>query len=314
MNYESFDINDNQSTVDSEVVDYILNNTTREVNGRLLMPLPWRQEALHLLGTNYWLAKKILNSNLKKVQNNSDKLKIIDNVFQEQIESGIIEKIPNVQEYVKCNPDSNFLAHMAVFRPGSISTKCRVVFLSNLNEKSADKDSLSHNQVLHAGPSLNQKITTALMHLRFGEYMLTYDLKKAFNQISLSRQDSNRLLFLWFNDVSRGDYSIVGFRNLRLSFGLRPSPTVLMLGLYKILCLDSTNDTAEIRQLKLLLYGLLYMDNGAMTGTKEEVLNAYHLLPSIFASYKFDLQQFACNIDSIQTEADESSGESTLMR
>jgi len=49
---------------------------------------------------------------------------------------------------------------------------------------------------MHAGPSLNNKLSTAMLNLRFGEHILTYDIKKAFNNISLSDYDSNKLTFL----------------------------------------------------------------------------------------------------------------------
>lgn len=59
---------------------------------------------------------------------------------------------------------------------------------------------------MHAGPSLNNKLSTAMLNLRFGEHILTYDIKKAFNNISLSDYDSNKLTFLWVNDVKAKDF------------------------------------------------------------------------------------------------------------
>ena len=83
---------------------------------------------------------------------------------------------------------------------------------------------LSHNMAIQSGPNLNKKITSALLHLRFDEILLSFDLKKTFLQIKLENVDSNRLLFLWFRDIENNNFNMIGYRNLRLPFGLRASP------------------------------------------------------------------------------------------
>ena len=61
-------------------------------------------------------------------------------------------------------------------------------------------------------------------------------------------------MFLWSKDPVGGDFTIEGYRNVRLSFGLRCSPTLLMITLYKILILDVQNDSDRLRELKRLIY------------------------------------------------------------
>ena len=46
-----------------KLIQYVLDNTTRDKDGRLVMPLLWRNEVAHLLGKNFQLAKNILISN-----------------------------------------------------------------------------------------------------------------------------------------------------------------------------------------------------------------------------------------------------------
>lgn len=53
-----------------KVVDKIMANTVRQEDCRLEMPLPWRSEARHLLGTYFKLADSIHYSNLKKLRSN----------------------------------------------------------------------------------------------------------------------------------------------------------------------------------------------------------------------------------------------------
>ena len=115
--------------------------------------------------------------------------------MKEQESLGIIERINDLDQYLKDHPSHSFLAHMAVFRPERETTKCRVVFLSNLCAPDSDKPlTLSHNQVIHAGPNLNQKLSSSLMHLRFGAKLLIFDINKAFNQIALSEDDQSKLV------------------------------------------------------------------------------------------------------------------------
>ncbi|XP_068211857.1 uncharacterized protein [Palaemon carinicauda] len=132
---------------------------------------------------------------------------------------------------------------------------------------------VNHNQAMYAGPSLNQKITSAMLHLRFGSKLLIFDIKKAFNQIALSELDQQKLLFLWYKNVKKGDFSIIAYKNVRLPFGLRCSPTILMLALFKILVLDSKNDNPRLRNAKWIMYQLFYMDNGGFTCESSETLN-----------------------------------------
>ena len=93
---------------------------------------------------------------------------MIDTVFKTQAESGIIEKIPDLNKFMNENDSCSFLAHMPVFRLEKESTKCRVVFLANVNDK-RERDSLSHNQTICTGPNLNKKMSTSILQLRFDE-------------------------------------------------------------------------------------------------------------------------------------------------
>ena len=293
--------------LNDHLVKYVLNETKRDPHGRLEMPITWRGEVSHLLAHNFHLSKQVLSSNLKKWQKKEDYLSMMNEVFREQESEGVIERIEDLSTFLADHPCVSFLPHMGVFKLERATTKCRVVFLSNL----AEKGYLSHNQVMHPGPSLNHKLSTATLHLRFGSKLLCFDLKRAFLQIALREADANRLLFLWYKNVDKKDFSLVAYRNLRLSFGLRCSPTILMLGLFKILCLDSANDDPQMKEFKRQLYALIYMDNGSISGNSEQVLWAYQNLGSVFNPYKFEVQQLVTNDSSIQELIDCAAGEST---
>jgi len=181
-----------------------------------------------------------------------------------------------------------------------------MVFLSNLVDKT-DPNGLSNNQVMHSGPCLNQKLSIALILLRFDPLLLIFDLRKAFLMIQLPKADQDKLMFLWHKNVDKDDFSFVVYRNVRLSFGLRCSPVILMVGLYIILVCGGEKDDPKLKNLKLLIYTLIYMDNGAITvESSQEMMWAYQQLKSIFGPYKFELQQF-CSNDSALNEKLENS-------
>ena len=143
------------------------------------MTLLWREDVSHLLASNLNLSKQGLKSNLKRLQRNPELFQMYDDVIREQIELEIVEKIPDLQQFLIKNPTASFLPHMGVFKLNNETTKCRIVFLSNLAEnKSNQNNSISHNQAMLSGPNLNQKIATALLKLRFDKYLMCFDLPK----------------------------------------------------------------------------------------------------------------------------------------
>ena len=154
---EEDNINEN-CELNDKIVEDILLNSDRSPNGRMIMPLPWNPECKDRLGTNFNLSKKILHSNLRKLEKNSQ-LSLYNEVFKEQEESGVVERITDLNSFLKCNPDCSFLPHMGVFKLGRETTKVRIVYLSNLCEKSPENpNTVSHNAALLPGPCLNSKL------------------------------------------------------------------------------------------------------------------------------------------------------------
>ena len=302
--------NDDDVDLNNELVQYLLNNTERTEDGRLVMPLLWNDKVKHLLAHNFKLAKSVLLSNIKKYSKDETKLCLMSENISELESSGIIERIHDIEGFISENPTCSFLPHMPIFKLSKETTKCRFVFLSNLCQKSdTNSVTISHNMAMHSGPCLNQKLTGALMLLRFDRKLLVFDLCKAFCQIQLPESDQNKLLFLWVKNVE-SDLSIIAYRNVRLSFGLRPSPTILMVALFKILMLDSNQDEERLKMLKRLIYHLIFMDNGAVSMNSSEDLHwAYNQLGAIFNPYGFELQQFTTNDLSLKEKIDNNSNE-----
>ena len=172
----------------------------------------------------------------------------MDENIKTQATQNLIERTDNLDKICEEHPEYSFPHHMGIFKLDRSTTKCRTVFLSSLCEKQSDcSPSISHNQAMWAGPFINQKLSTALLLLRFDSHLLCFDLKKVFQHIALNETDQSKLIFFWFKNVNKEDFITVAYKNLRLSFGLRCSPQVLMIGLYKILMLDTEGDLDKIK-------------------------------------------------------------------
>ena len=306
LNVDQSKENEDYIEVNDYVNKFILDNIERTPEGRLIVPLPWNPKVAHRLGKNFNLAKSVLSANYKRLSKDRKLLQMTDQVIKDQLATGVIEKIPDFELFKSENPMYSFLAHMSVFKLDRDTTKCRVVFLSNICERSGAKISISHNQALYAGENLNKKLLISLTILRFDKFLLCFDLRKAFLQCQLLDIDSSRMLFLWFRNIEKNDFSLAFFKMVRLSFGLSCSPAILMLCLYKILILDTENDSEELKKLKCKMYNLAYMDNvGYSSSCERELLYAYNNVKNIFSPYNFDLQQFYTNSSLVQQNIDE---------
>ena len=194
---DQHDVDDQYCKANDDVIDFILNNTDRNTEGRLIMPLPWNPECKHLLGRNFNLSKSILQSNFRKLSRD-DKLRMYDQVFKEHEFQGIIERVEDIDQFVTKHPDCSFLPHMGVFRMNHESTKVRIVYLSNCEKNSVQPNAVSHNNALLPGPCLNSKLSTALLFSRFDNEILIFDITKAFLGIQLPESDANKLMCLWY--------------------------------------------------------------------------------------------------------------------
>ena len=79
--------------------------------------------------------------------------------------------------------------------------------------------------------------------------MLTFDLKQAFLQILIRPDDASKLIFLWYSDALKEAKNLVAYKFLRLPFGLRFSPFILMIALYIILIKENDSRT-HLKELK----------------------------------------------------------------
>lgn len=236
-NYLGEVIDDTISTENANIFSNLLDQTYQDpITHRLVMPCVWDQNLVDSITKKFSLSKSILFANLRKLQKNKERLHLYDSVIQTQLSDGVIVKVADSDPLLKCT-DATFLGHSGVFTEKNNKMKCRVVYLSNLKEHRVP--GFSHNDASVPGMNFNSKIAFAITQLRFDKFLFVFDLVKAFLQIQIKEEDQKKLLFLWVKDVDAPNMEIQVFKFVRLMFGLRFSPNMLMTALQIILLRDT---------------------------------------------------------------------------
>ena len=204
---------------DDDSVEHLLDNFKSKIKfkeGRYEVSLPWKlPEKGSRIVDNFDQALRRFNGLKRKLANNTDLQAQYDQVLQEMEDSGFIEEVP-VDEVVSQHP-VYYLPHRPVVRDSSTSTKVRPVF-----DASAKSGDISLNDLLETGPNLVPNLVEIIIRFRRWPIALIADIKKAFLQIGVRKEDQDVHRFLW---EQNGSLRIM--RLVRVPFGNRSSPFIL---------------------------------------------------------------------------------------
>lgn len=178
-----------------------------------------RKELHEPLPDNLFIAKKRLVSLKKRLKEHPDVLEQYNKYFDEQLESGVIERV-NVNDRGKIGW-THYIPHHCVVREDKETTKLRVVFDASC--KVGKNPSL--NDCLEAGPFIGPELFDILIRFRLYPIGLIADIEKAFLMISVVPEDRDAMRFLWFDDVDSDE--LVVYRQTRVTFGVNASPFML---------------------------------------------------------------------------------------
>ena len=165
---------------------------TKNENGRYVAPLPWKQGIVDL-PHNKEIALNRLRKNADRLAR-LDKLEAYDAIMKEQIESGILEKVPKGGPVGRVH----YIPHQAVIKENSESSKLRVVYDCSAKAKTGEP---SLNDCLESGVALQPRLFDILMRVRSYKFLLTGDICKAFHQICLAKQDIDAQRLFWYSDL-----------------------------------------------------------------------------------------------------------------
>ena len=193
-------------TESNEVHEEFIDNIS--FNGsKYSVKLPWK-EGHNDLPSNYTTSLARMKGQIKKLRKEPELLDEYDAVIRQQIESGIIERVAELERVDKLH----YLPHLAVVRQDASTTKLRIVY--DASAKDGYSKGTSLNDCLHVGPSLNPLLFDILTRFREKKIVLIGDIEKAFLNIGVDKADRDCLRFLWLSV----------YRFCRVVFGLNVRP------------------------------------------------------------------------------------------
>ena len=247
--------------------------------------LPWKDDISDPLPSDYDLCHSRLKSVLFRLQKDPQLRQEYDAIIQEQLKSGIIEKVP---EGTENKADVKFIPHHCVIRRDHDTTKVRIVFDGSAR---SSNDVLTLNDRLEVGPNYMPHLFDTLLRFRSHTIALTADIEKAFHQIEIKEADRDFLRFLWYDDVSSDSPSIVQLRMKRLPFGLTPSPAILGETIRKHVSKFKESHPQAVSMLEHL-----YADDfSGGTNDPEEALKVYKDAKEILDEGGFNLRKWNSN-------------------
>ena len=202
-----------------ELVDPVLSSFKKDVaftGGRYVTGLPWKKGSKYRLLDNEKLARKRLCNLNHKLSGNPDLKARYDGVFQQMLDSGVIEKVP--LEEIECSRPKFYMPHRPVVREDKLTTKVRPVF----DASARGYNQVSLNDCMEVGPCLLSNLTEILVRFRRWPVAVTADIEKAFHQISILEEDRDVHRFLW-----QPDDDVMTMRFTRVPFGNCCSPFLL---------------------------------------------------------------------------------------
>jgi len=145
--------------------------------GRYEVRLPWI-EGHPPVPWNFNLAKRRLENTIRKLAGSTLRAEY-EEVLEDWLRTGIIEEVPMSQR-----DEGHYLPHRPVVKENS-TTKLRPVFDASAREQGRP----SLNQCLEKGTNLIEIIPALLSRFRFHHVGVITDIKRAFLQVSLGKED-----------------------------------------------------------------------------------------------------------------------------
>ena len=136
------------------------------------MQLPWKENR-PTVPSDYELCVNRLRSLQRKLLKAPELVKEYDQIIEEQISHGIVERIPEEEQKEKESENENHLPHHAVIRRDRETTKLRIVY--DGSARPAERAN-SLNDCLESGPNFTPQLFDTLVKFRWHRIGLTADI------------------------------------------------------------------------------------------------------------------------------------------
>ncbi|XP_053391230.1 uncharacterized protein LOC128554044 [Mercenaria mercenaria] len=221
-NVESIGITTERENTDDQTIMQHFKDTLKRKDGRYQVTWPWKRD-IDELPENRGLALGRLKSLVTRIERQPELKQQYDDVIQDQLAKGVIEKVDRCAEYGY----KHYIPHHIVITPTKSTTKLRVVYDASAKTR-ADNKSL--NECLYRGPVKLNDLCGILMRFRLHKTGIVAVIEKAFLQVGLQHLERDVTRFLWLKDVNTSivnEDNIQEFRFARVPFGVISSPFLL---------------------------------------------------------------------------------------
>ncbi|XP_062553189.1 uncharacterized protein LOC134218269 [Armigeres subalbatus] len=176
------------STEEQRCEDHFTSTHFRDNSGRFVVRLPLKENANQMDSCRNLAIRRFFMLENRLQRNPELKAQYVD-FIREYLQLGHCREV-NVIDNIK----PYYLPHHAVLRPGSSSTKCRVVF--DASAKSAPTN-LSLNDVLLIGPVVQSDIVSIMLRFRLHQIVFSADITKMYRQINVHPDDTHKQRIYW---------------------------------------------------------------------------------------------------------------------
>lgn len=176
-----------------------------------------------------------------------------------------------------------YIPHKPVIRESAESTKLRIVFDASAK---ANEKSPSLNDCLETGSALQNLLWDVLVRNRLKPIALAGDLKQAFLQVRIRRENRDALRFHWLKNKATSEVEVLRFT--RALFGLVQSPFLLGGTLQQHVESQREKYPKEVEE----ILQSLYVDD-VITGGKTvpEVRTLKETAVAVFGEAQFELHK-----------------------
>ncbi|XP_055636134.1 uncharacterized protein LOC129775417 [Toxorhynchites rutilus septentrionalis] len=208
---ENLDVGKCFTREEQDVEDHFLRTVSRDDAGRYTVRLPFRESMVALLGESYEPAlRRFVQMEKRFIRDKT----LYDEYVKYMDE---YERLGHMEVSSCVAGPQYFLPHHAVHRSESSTTKIRIVF----DGSSKGSGSLSLNEVLHAGPTVQPPLLSTILNFRMYQYVFTADAEKMFRQIWVDPEDRKFQQIIWRRNPS---LPLQIYQLKTVTYGLTSSP------------------------------------------------------------------------------------------
>ena len=178
---------------------------------------PWKEDK-SCLPENHELAFGRLKSLVNKMRNTPHLIEKYDDIIQNQLQLGVIEKVTNNRK----DTTKHYIPHHAVINPDTTSTKVRVIYDASAKINNGQKS-------LYPGPTMLKDPTRILLQFRLNKIAVVADIENAILQIGLLEEAKDVTRFFWLKNKGQltVENNVQVYRFNRVPFGIISSPFLL---------------------------------------------------------------------------------------